>query len=428
LRRRAGRADEVDELKLVICQQVEGQRTFAVYRLHLNEAGMAAFAAPTDDGRRKTRRRRSFCFAEQSRTFDMRTAQLWTAAVTLAIAAGACNRAETSREAREAAADVRSAAARAGDRLADGWLTTRVQAKFFADDDIKARYITVTTRDGVVTLRGFVESEDARQEVLQIVRNTGGVEQVNDQLLIGQSPREGFEPGDDTVATSGPGNLPDAPAEPTVDQDGLVISRIQARYFLDPAIKRRHVDVSSASGVVTLRGQVASDNERAQALLLARTTDGVSRVEDSLTIDASLGQPAPPLGASGNPVVQPAPAPVAPAPATPAPASPGARADVAPSTSGRAGGNTTGPEARSGDAVSTSGASTAGASVEATLKSALSGDPQLKDAKVDISVRDGVVLLQGTVPTQAAKQRILSLARNGDGVMQVIDRISVAGR
>ena len=36
--------------------------------------------------------------------------------------------------------------ARAGDRLADGWLTAKVQAKFFADDDIKARYIDVATR------------------------------------------------------------------------------------------------------------------------------------------------------------------------------------------------------------------------------------------------------------------------------------------
>jgi hyperosmotically inducible protein len=354
----------------------------------------------------------------------MRTAQLLTAAVALAITAGACNRAETNREAREAAADVRYVAARAGDRLADGWLTTKVQAKFFADDDIKARYITVTTRDGVVTLRGFVDSEAARQEVLQIARGTDGVEQVNDQLLIGRSPREGFEPADDTVATTGEGAAPDAPAEPDVDRDGLVVSRIQARYFLDPAVKRRQIDVTAADGIVTLRGQVASDTERAQALLLARTTEGVTRVEDGLTIDASLGQPAPPLGASGNPAVQPAPAPAAPAPGG-STATGGAATKAAPAAPGSSGGTTGSGRSGSG-AVGTSGAAAADTALESGLKSAVSGDARLKGAKVDVSARDRVVLLQGTVPTQAAKQRLLSLAREREGVMQVIDRVTVS--
>ncbi len=378
----------------------------------------------------------------------MTTAQLATAAVALAIVAGACNRAETSREAREAAADVRTVAARAGERLADGWLTTKVQAQFFADDDVKARYITVTTRDGVVTLRGFVDSDEARQEVLRIVRGTEGVDQINDQLLIGRSPREGFEPADETVATTGADAFPDAPAGTSADstagapgesadRDDLVVSRIQARYFLDPAVKRRQIDVSAADGVVTLRGQVASDTERAQALLLARTTEGVARVEDSLTIDASLGQAAPPLGASGNSAVQPAPAPAAPAqsapPAAPAQAAAGTagRGTTAPGTTAPAApggaGNATGRGARPGTgAVGTSGVAAADSALESTLQSAVTADAQLKGARVDVSARDGVVLLQGTVATPAAKQRLLSLAREHDGVMQVIDRVTVS--
>src|SRR5687767_15309883 len=119
----------------------------------------------------------------------MRRPQLFTGAVVVALAAtAACSRAETSREAHEAAAEVRTVAARAGDRLADSWLTAKVQAKFFADDDIKARYIDVSTRDGKVTLKGFVETDAVRQEALQIARNTEGVKQIEDRLLIGQAP------------------------------------------------------------------------------------------------------------------------------------------------------------------------------------------------------------------------------------------------
>ena len=86
------------------------------------------------------------------------------------------------------------------------------------------------------------------------------------------------------VATTGV-----APATtPAPPDDATVVSLIQARYFLDPTIKTRNIDVQVADRVATLRGQVASENERSQALLLARSTPGVQRVEDYLTVDAAL--------------------------------------------------------------------------------------------------------------------------------------------
>src|SRR5688572_12821208 len=110
----------------------------------------------------------------------MNTSQLLSGALGAAVllSGAGCNRADADREAREtagevrtaatrAAGEVRTAAAEAGDRLADGWLMTKVQAKYFADEDIKARYIDVSARDGVVTLKGYVQSEQARQEAVQ---------------------------------------------------------------------------------------------------------------------------------------------------------------------------------------------------------------------------------------------------------------------
>ena len=53
---------------------------------------------------------------------------------------------------------------------------------------------------------------------------------------------------------------------------------------MDDRIKGRRINVTTNSGVVTLNGEIADDTERAEALLLARTTEGVKRVEDNLTI------------------------------------------------------------------------------------------------------------------------------------------------
>ena len=209
-----------------------------------------------------------------------------TAVLVLVCALG-CNRKETSREAGQAAEQVKNAAAQAGDKLADGWLTTKIQAQFFADDDVKSRYINVRSRDGVVTLKGFVESDDARRQVLEIARNTDGVKEIDDrQLLVGRPVNESFEaaatqPPPSPVATSGvvPAPLPSDPA---------LVTTLQAKFFLDPALKTRNVEVQAANGVVTLRGSVASETERAQALLLARSSSGVQRVEDYLVVDAAL--------------------------------------------------------------------------------------------------------------------------------------------
>jgi hypothetical protein len=109
----------------------------------------------------------------------------------------------------------------------------------------------------------------------------GTTEQARD---VGAGETAAAPPGDGSggssesgaIATTG-ANATAAPVPGAPIDDSMVTSLIQARYFLDPAIKVRTIDVASANGVVTLRGQVASDDERAKALLLARTTRGVER-------------------------------------------------------------------------------------------------------------------------------------------------------
>jgi osmotically-inducible protein OsmY len=227
----------------------------------------------------------------------MRTPQLLvcSAVATLAAAAG-CNRADADRNARDAAAEVRTAATAAGERLADGWLTTKIQAQFFADDDIKARYINVTSKDGVVRLHGFVETPVAREQALAIARNTDGVLRVDDELMVGVAPNDDrfatSEPN--AVATTGDGSAAydearaASAAVPAPQNDEQITSMVQARFFLEPTIKTRAIDVTTSNGVVTLRGRVANEKERSEALLIARNTTGVGRVEDSLTVDTAL--------------------------------------------------------------------------------------------------------------------------------------------
>jgi osmotically-inducible protein OsmY len=188
--------------------------------------------------------------------------------------------------------------------------------------------------------------------------------------------------GDSAVATTGT-----LPAGGVLD-DASVTSRIQAKFFLDPGIKVRRIDVDTQRGIVTLRGDVASDNERAQALILARTTEGVERVEDALTVNAAIDAPA--------------------------------QADIADADRADADKADT---AASGDLPAPSSADDE--TLTAALQSRFSDDTSLKAATIAVTAKDGVVLLDGVAPTVAAKQRLIAIARDTAGVVQVIDRITV---
>jgi osmotically-inducible protein OsmY len=49
----------------------------------------------------------------------------------------------------------------------------------------------------------------------------------------------------------------------------------------------------------------------------------------------------------------------------------------------------------------------------------------LDGSNIDVDVKDGVVTLQGTVPTAAARARALELARKNDGVKNVVDQLKI---
>jgi hyperosmotically inducible protein len=50
----------------------------------------------------------------------------------------------------------------------------------------------------------------------------------------------------------------------------------------------------------------------------------------------------------------------------------------------------------------------------------------LAGSNIDVDVKDGVVTLQGTVPSEAARAKAIAEARDNDGVKNVIDQLRIA--
>jgi hyperosmotically inducible protein len=91
-------------------------------------------------------------------------------------------------KARQAGAEVGEkvgiAAAKVGQAVDEAALTSKIKAKMVLDDSIKARAIDVTTNGSVVTLSGTVGSKAEHDRAMALARETAGVTQVIDRLII----------------------------------------------------------------------------------------------------------------------------------------------------------------------------------------------------------------------------------------------------
>ena len=92
--------------------------------------------------------------------------------------------------ARERGAEIGERAAKAvataGASLDEGRLTAKIKAKMVLDDLVKARAIDVTTTGSTVTLSGTVHSKAEQARAVALAKETDGVTQVMDRLVVRQ--------------------------------------------------------------------------------------------------------------------------------------------------------------------------------------------------------------------------------------------------
>ncbi len=165
----------------------------------------------------------------------------------------------------------------------------------------------------------------------------------------------------------------------TRGDDRALDSRIEARMKSDPALKHHPIRVDVDHGVVTLKGKVASEADRTRALTLAQVT-GVRRVDNTLTVDASLARKA-------------------------------VSAEKARGTS----------QAVAGDVADV----VTDAWLITRLKAEFLGDAALEGSDIDVDADHHVVTLKGTVATEAGRSRAVQVAKTTKGVTQVVDALTV---
>ncbi len=72
----------------------------------------------------------------------------------------------------------------AGQYVDDASITTKVKAAFVADDQLKARQISVETFNRTVQLSGFVDTSAEKTMATSVARKVEGVQSVKNDLVV----------------------------------------------------------------------------------------------------------------------------------------------------------------------------------------------------------------------------------------------------
>jgi len=159
----------------------------------------------------------------------------------------------------QAGEKIKDAAQGAKTGVTDSWITSKIKIALFADSRVEGHEVHVVTKSGVVTLRGKVDSPEAKAAAGEITKGSEHVKGVrNDLQIVARSNRSAVAASDKDIAKN-----------------------VQTRFSHDSRLKAVNIDVNN--GVVSLSGEVKSIDTSAKASEVARSVAGVRSVKNDLT-------------------------------------------------------------------------------------------------------------------------------------------------
>lgn len=184
------------------------------------------------------------------------------------LAGGSAMAADTMTGKAESTADsagskIDSSMKKVGGYMDDSGVTAKVKAALVGDEAIKSTDISVETHSGVVTLNGFVTSQDQAEKAVAVAGKVEGVKSVSDKLHVKDSTKQTMKGYAGDTATT---------------------SEIKAKLLADDIVPSRNVKVETTNGVVQLSGTVKTQAQSERAEGIAKAIDGVKSVKNDLVV------------------------------------------------------------------------------------------------------------------------------------------------
>ena len=192
-----------------------------------------------------------------------------------------------------------------------------------------------------------------------------------------------------------------------VSTDKPLDKQIEKQIKADPSLKRADIHVSVDGGVATLTGTVATDAERTRAGQIAKV-GGITRVDNQIVVDPHVRA----KGTTGKIEDK-------------------TKEGAAKTKSGA---KTVGEKTKEGsekvwdktkEGAGKVADETSDAYILSRVKMRFVGVDVLKGSDINVDCDKRIVTLKGTVPSEAARASAIDIAKQTEGVKQVVDHLTV---
>lgn len=153
-------------------------------------------------------------------------------------------------------------------QISDSVITTKIKAKYTKKHDLNPLKISVSTKDGVVTLKGNVKNSQAFVDALHLAKNTRGVKTVETEDLMIKQVNTSFT---DAYIT--------AKVEAAV---------LKAKVFDDESIPLVGINASTSNGTVTLSGNVKQAKSVGAIIKQVNAIHGVKKIISNLQVNKDV--------------------------------------------------------------------------------------------------------------------------------------------
>jgi len=139
----------------------------------------------------------------------------------------------------------------------DAWITVKTKLALIADKQTSGFETSVDTKDGIVTLSGKVDTDQAKSAVSAAAMGVKGVKSVDNQLQV----------------------VPEATRKQVDQADKQIDGAISQKMKDDPTLKSLNLSATSNNGVVVLTGSVNNQRQLLTAASEIRAVQGVRSVD-----------------------------------------------------------------------------------------------------------------------------------------------------
>lgn len=150
----------------------------------------------------------------------------------------------------------------------DSWISTKIKGTLMFHRNVSAFKTDVTTKNGIVTLRGETDNQAQKELIASYAQDIEGVKKVNNEMVVTNKNTSSQNPG----------------LVKTVD-DASITAQVKTALLFHRSTSVLRTSVSTKSGVVTVEGQAKNGAEKDLVTQLVSDINGVREVVNNMTVD-----------------------------------------------------------------------------------------------------------------------------------------------